>query len=73
MIKDRQRLIRHECIHIWQYRRMGWLQFAWNYLGQLFRVGYRENDYEEEAWAHDETHEEQTLPEDLEAFVQTIV
>lgn len=70
--ESRQKLVRHECIHILQYQRMGWFEFVFKYLAQLWQEGYRENKYEEEAWAHDEEHEPQILPKELEDFVQAV-
>ena len=51
--KDRvsETLVKHELIHYYQAVREGALKWNWRYYRQLWTVGYRDIDYEIEAYA----------------------
>lgn len=41
--------VRHELVHIRQFRRYGWLGFIFRYVLECIRKGYYNNKYEQEA------------------------
>lgn len=48
-IHPNDRMIRHECKHLEQYKRDGYLTYCRRWWGQYFTVGYDKIDYEIEA------------------------
>lgn len=50
---DRQDIIRHELVYIEQMNRDGAVMFSVKYLWWLWRQGYWENPYEQEAYARE--------------------
>lgn len=44
-----KRWVTHELMHVEQFKREGWLKFAWEYVIDYFRVGYYDNKFEIEA------------------------
>lgn len=49
-----KRWLRHELMHIQQFRRYGYLPFLCRYLAESIRNGYYNNKYEKEARAAEE-------------------
>ena len=60
--------MRHELIHVWQIRKVGWFRFYLTYLWDAARVGYGRIPVELEAWQ--EQHSTSYLPAELEALAQ---
>jgi len=50
-VRNDRNLYKHEWIHIEQYRKLGVLNFVVQYLWQQFRVGYKDNKFEKEAYS----------------------
>jgi hypothetical protein len=44
-----KRWVIHELMHVEQYEREGWLNFAWQYIVDYVKVGYYDNKFEIEA------------------------
>ena len=66
-VKRDERVRRHELIHIWQVRKVGWFRFYLTYLRDAMRHTYREIPAEVEAYAHDK--DPKYLPTQLERLV----
>jgi len=61
-------IMRHELIHVWQVRKVGWLRFYLTYLLDACKYEYREIPAEVEAYANQ--HDPAYLPVELEKLVR---
>jgi len=52
-------MLRHEKIHIEQWKQGWWIGFLVKYLYYHYTVGYKENPYEKEAYAHQDDLEDE--------------